>query len=364
MHYEIMSNLLVISIVTVINSFLLVYFIIPKIWWVMQMRKLNDKPNGRSSHIGKTPSMAGLAFFITLIITLFFIQNFDTESITLNIIAALTIICMVGLKDDLVLSTPKAKIGAEILAISLILLHNSMQINSLNGFLGAFNLPEVVSVILIVLMMLTIINSYNLIDGIDGLASIIGIIIFSLYALIFYLASFYFYFLLCLSLIALLLSYLFYNFSTTKKIFMGDTGSLIIGFCIGVLTLKFLAIDTSLLSGFESYPENRLIVVVAILCIPLFDTFRVIGIRLLNGKSPLQPDRNHIHHILLDYGFSHSKISLLLGLLNYILVILLIYLSLHLNSFQMLAVILLIFVLLLSVFYKLKLTIKDRQIIK
>ena len=204
-------------------------------------------------------------------------------------------------------------------------------------------------------MLLTIINAYNLIDGIDGFASIIAIIIFSIFALIFFATTNYFYFLICLSLIGMLLAYLIYNFSNTNKIFMGDTGSLIVGFCIGFCALKYLTMDVSDLYQFSFKPENEVVVLVGILCIPLFDMFRVIGVRLLNGKSPLYPDRNHIHHLLVDTGLPHYKVALLLGFSNYTIVVLLIFLSSHFNYIQMLGVLTVLFISLLGIFRKLKL---------
>ena len=145
------------------------------------------------------------------------------------------------------------------------------------------------------------------------------------------------------------------NYDTTKKIFMGDTGSLLIGFCIGFLSLKFLAIDISLYNIFAFKPENELFVLTAILCIPLFDMFRVIGVRMLKGKSPFYPDRNHIHHVLVDTGLPHYKVALILGGSNYAITVLFIYLSTHYNYIQMLGISIVLFVTLLGVFYKLKL---------
>jgi UDP-N-acetylmuramyl pentapeptide phosphotransferase/UDP-N-acetylglucosamine-1-phosphate transferase len=260
----------------------------------------------------------------------------------------------IGLKDDLVLSTPRAKIGGEILAIAFVLFCNCLEVSSLQGFLGIHEIPKVVSYGLIVFMILTIVNSYNMIDGIDGLASVIGISIFALYGFIFYAAGLYFYFLLCLCLIGILLGYLRYNLSSTKKIFMGDTGSLVIGFCIGFLSLKFLSMDTALLSQYSFQAENKIFVIGAIFFVPLFDTLRVITVRLLDKKSPFHPDNNHIHHILIDSGLTHFKASLFLCLLNIIVAITLIFLSSSFSSFGMLGIIALYVVFFFGVFQELQ----------
>ncbi len=348
---DISSNLTIVSVLVGISSFLIVYFIIPKISWVIQMRQLHDTPDERSSHSKATPTMAGVSFFITLIISLFFIEDFDTEHVSLNIIAATTLLFIIGLKDDLVLATPTAKVLMELMAIAFILFCSGFHVPTFHNFLGINIPPDAITYALIVVMMLTIINAYNLIDGIDGLASTVAIIVFSVYALIFFETGLHFYFLFCLSLMAILLAYLNYNFSSTKKIFMGDTGSLIIGFCIGVCTLRFLAMDPELFSHFSFKPENKLIVIAAILWIPLFDLLRVIGIRLYHKKPLFYPDRNHMHHVLIDAGLSHFKATMLLGFLNYMLVIIIIWFSSFLNSFKMMLVLLVLFTLGLIKFY-------------
>ena len=142
---------------------------------------------------------------------------------------------------------------------------------------------------------------------------------------------------------------------------MGDTGSLIIGFCIGFLSLKFLSLDASLLTKFSFMPENKFIVIIALLYMPLFDTFRVIGVRLMNKKSPFSPDRNHVHHILIDSGLSHIKGSLFLGLLSLVLAIVIISLSLILNSLLMFFILIVISLLLLGLFDALKNNVKSEN---
>jgi len=340
---EFMSDLTIISVLTVINSFFLVYYLIPKISWIIKNLNLQEKPNKRSSHASETPTMAGIAFFLTIIMTSFFIQNFDTDAVGLNLIASLTLIFMVGVKDDLVISTPRAKLVAEVIAILFLLLSEHTQIDSLHGFLGVYEIPVVVSYVITTIMMLTIINAYNLIDGIDGLAAIVAIVIFSVFALVFYTTMYYYYFLICLCFIGILLAYLNFNFSTTRKIFMGDTGSLIIGFAIGFCALKYLSMDVSNFTYFKLQVQNELIVLAAILWIPLFDLFRIIIIRLYHKKNPFSPDRNHAHHILIDAGLSHFETTMILGFLNYGIIILVIWLSAHWNYPQMLAVLISLF---------------------
>ena len=358
---NIMSNLYLIALATLTGSFALVLYLTPKIRYIVLRRELTDHPEKRSSHKISTPTMAGVAFFLTLILVLKLIDAWDLDGIGLSLAGALTIIFALGLKDDLIVSTPKAKIGGEILAIFFILFCDGLEITSLDGFFGIYEIPALASYAIIALMILTIINSYNLIDGIDGLASTIGILIFGVFGFIFFILGLHFYSILCLSLIGILLGYLRYNLSRQNKVFMGDTGSLIIGFCIGFLALKFLAIDASLLTQFSFKPENKLFVIAALLFIPLCDTLRVIGVRLMNNKSPFAPDNNHIHHILINSGLSHVKASLFLGLLSLLSSIAFISLSRYLNSLDMFGIFLVSFLLFLGLFYKLKINVESKN---
>lgn len=356
-----LSNIYFSSVFIIIISFLFTFIIIPKIIWIVNNLKLNDVPDSRSSHKNSVPTMAGVAFFITLILVLFFVQSYDTDNISISLIAAVTLIFIIGLKDDLVLSTPRARLLMEIMATVIVMSCDCMRVPTLNGFLGINNLPIVISYIGIILGVVIIVNAYNLIDGIDGLAISIGIIIFSIYAFIFYETGFYFYYLLCLSLIGILLAYSRYNISTTQKVFMGDTGSLIVGFCIGFFTLKFMNMGATIFNPFNFKLENQLFVALAILNVPLFDMIRVSGIRLLKRKSPFYADRNHLHHILVDIGISHFKSSLILGFINYALVILIIYLSSHFNSYQMIGFTIIIFILFILSTHKLNKLRKQKK---
>tara|TARA_R100001369_G_scaffold48787_1_gene75345 strand:- start:3661 stop:4776 length:1116 start_codon:yes stop_codon:yes gene_type:complete len=355
-----MNNLFLFALLSILGSYLLVAILIPKISWIVKSRNLMDQPDHRSSHKNSTPSMAGVSFFLVLIFMLNVINPWDIDGIGINLIAATGLMFAIGLKDDLVLSTPRAKIGGEILAIFFVLFCDCLEVSSLEGLFGLTAIPSWLSHGIIVLMILTIVNSYNMIDGIDGLASIIGIAIFAIFGVIFYAAGLDFYVLLCLCLIGILLAYLRYNLSSTKKIFMGDTGSLVIGFCMGFMSLKFLSMDVSLLSDYAFNGENKFIVIGAILFIPLFDTLRVIGVRLLNNKSPFHPDNNHIHHMLISSGLTHFKASLLLCFLNLGIAATLILLSTIFSSYEMIGFMTLYFGFFLGVFYMLKVNIGNR----
>jgi len=316
------------AILLSVGAFLLTYLTIPKIINVVEYRRLTDDPNGRSSHALRTPTLGGVSFFYTLIFALFFIRGRDGFDEAMYIIPGLTILFIVGLKDDLVVISPGAKLMAQVFAVAFILVNPSFTIDSLNGFLNINEIPYYLYLVIAGFMMLTIINSYNLIDGIDGLASVVGMVIMVIYTTIFYLSEEYFFALLAITMNASLMAFLGFNLSSDKKIFMGDTGSLMVGFVISILTLKFLALKPHDYTELPFLLENAPLIAISILIVPLFDTARVFAIRIANKKGPFSPDRNHTHHVLIDYwGLTHKQASFIIGCFNLLFVMLFIVLG-------------------------------------
>ncbi len=336
-----------------IGAYALTYFTIPKIIGLVEYKKLMDEPNKRSSHKTITPTLGGVSFFYTLVFALFFLRNWDNYHEAIHFIPGLTILFIVGLKDDLVVLSPLTKLAAQLLAILFILSNDSFTIHSLNGFLGIKEIPVYIYYVVGGFMMLTIINAYNLIDGIDGLAAIVGIIILIIYTTIFYLTKEYFYVLLCLAMNGSLIAFLSFNLSSSKKIFMGDTGSLIVGFIISVLTLKFLALSPESYDSLPFLLENVPLIAISILIVPLFDTARVFTIRLANKRSPFSPDRNHTHHILIDYfNISHRQASFIIGGFNLIFVVLFVMLGSTSYNFYLVVILIISVIILGYLFYR------------
>ena len=356
------------AIALFIGAFLLTYLTIPKIIGVVEHKRLMDDPNKRSSHLNKTPTLGGVAFFYTLIFALFFIKGYSISNEAMYIIPGITILFIVGLKDDLVVLSAGTKLTAQIVAVTFILTNDSFIIYSLNGFLNIYEIPHYLYLGIAGFMMITIINSYNLIDGIDGLASVVGIVIMVIFTTIFYLTQEYFYALLAISLNSSLMAFLGFNISSNRKIFMGDTGSLIVGFIISILTLKFLALKPDSYIELPFLLENAPLIAISILIVPLFDTARVFAIRLANKKSPFSPDRNHTHHVLIDYwGLSHKQASFIIGCFNLIFVMLFIVLGSKAKNTGMVIMLVSVVVFLAYIFFKYNYnfsTLKQKIILK
>ncbi|MDD7885916.1 MraY family glycosyltransferase [Flavivirga sp. 57AJ16] len=300
----------------------------------------------------RTPTLGGVSFFYTLIFALFFLRVWCDHGEAMYLIPGLTILFIIGLKDDLVVLSPYAKLIAQVIAIIFVISNESFTIYSLNGFLGIDDIPIYIYYCIAGFIMLTIINAYNLIDGIDGLAAIVGIVILIIYATIFYMTKEYFFLLISLTLNGCLIAFLKFNLSPSRqKIFMGDTGSLIVGFIISILTLKFLALSPEKYDDLPFLMENIPLIAISILIVPLFDTARVFTIRLANKRSPFSPDRNHTHHILIDYfKLSHRKASFIIGGFNLAFVYLFIILGSASYNFW-LATVLVVTVIILGYFF-------------
>ncbi|MEW4922390.1 MraY family glycosyltransferase [Algibacter sp. 2305UL17-15] len=337
-----------------LGAYILTYFTIPKIIGLVEYKNLMDNPNSRSSHLKRTPTLGGVSFFYTLIIALFFLRNWSDNDEAMFFIPGLTILFIIGLKDDLVVLSPYSKLAAQFISVSFILSNEAFSIHSLHGFFGVFDIPVFASYIIGGFIMITIINAYNLIDGIDGLAAIVGIVILIIYSTLFYMTQDYFYLLLSLTLNGCLIAFLKYNLSSTKeKIFMGDTGSLLVGFIISILTLKFLALPPHKLENLPFLIENIPLIAIGILIVPLFDTARVFTIRLANRRSPFSADRNHTHHILIDYfKISHRKASLIIGAFNLVFVYLFIILGSTSYNFWLVTVLVVTVIILAYFFYR------------
>ena len=296
-------------------SFTITFLAIPVIINVAEMKKLFDLPDARKIHqIAITP-LGGIGIFAGFVFGCLLTINFKDSSASefQYFIAATMVIFFLGIKDDILVLSPIKKFIGQVLAAFLIIYYGRIEIRSMHGFFGIHELPEMFSLLISYFSVIVIINSFNLIDGVDGLAGTLGLMSSTLFGIYFMSEGMTPYYVLAFSLSGSLLAFLIFNFQPAK-IFMGDTGSLLIGVVNSILALKF--IDPG--SGPESVNpiESSPAIGFTILLIPLLDTLRVFAIRIFKRRSPFSPDRNHIHHLLLDRGLSHRTITLLLVALN------------------------------------------------
>lgn len=289
-------------------SFTITFLAIPVIITVAERKKLFDVPDERKIHQTPIPSLGGLGIYAGFILASLISIQFDAVAEFQYFFAAAFVIFFLGLKDDILVISPIKKFIGQVLAAFLIIYKGGVQIKSMHGFLGIEGpLPEMFSLLLTYFTVIVIINSFNLIDGIDGLAGSLGFMASSLLGFYFLQVNLPAYSILAFSLAGSLAAFLIFNFQPAK-IFMGDTGSLLIGLIHAILIIKFINIAQM---PSINFPINAAPAIgFAILMIPLLDTLRVFGIRIIHQRSPFSPDRNHIHHLLLDKGLSHKAITM------------------------------------------------------
>ena len=316
-----------------VTIFLVTYILIPKIRNISLTFNLTDTPGVRSSHATTTPSFGGVAFYVSFIIALFFLQFFFENQVSLTLLVGISVLFFTGLFDDLINLRAKVKFFGQFLGVALLMSQPDFRIISMHGFLGINEIPLIASIVGSMFFLLALINAFNLLDGIDGLTAITGIIVASFYSYMFYQLGYFYYLSISITTIATLLAFLRFNFSVKGKIFMGDTGSLTIGLVLGLLTLKLMTAD-AVYASLHFNPKQLPLILVAVLFVPILDTCRVMMIRLLKGVSMFSADRNHIHHIIVDYGLSHRKASSLIGLVNFCIGLFMFFVIINYNTLQ------------------------------
>lgn len=292
-----------------ILSFVVSFITTPVVIKIADAKKLFDQPTANKVHFTPIPTFGGISFFVAVLFSLILLVSFKTAPELQNFIAASILIFFIGLKDDVYLISPTKKFLGQVLAVFLLTYQGGFQLNSLQGLMGIQALHPVISTAFTYLTFLVIINAFNLIDGVDGLACMLGILAGLFFGLTFLVAKDWPYAILAFSLVFALLGFLFYNFSPAR-VFMGDTGSLFLGLVLAVLSVRFIRTDLTGLSGLKITQTGAL--AFAVVYIPIMDTLRVFMIRIYRGMSPFDRDVNHLHHILLNKGYTHSKISFIL----------------------------------------------------
>ncbi len=298
-----------------ITSLFLAIIITPVIIKVAKIKHLVDEPKeDRKVHRKSIPTVGGIGIFAAFLFSLSFWAGWGSKSILTEdyqfyqyFVACLLLLFFMGLKDDLTGLSPFKKLFALMIVGLIMVFLAPMRISNMGGLFGIDHLPGLMGVALSLFTYIVVVNSINLIDGIDGLAGGVGAIAGIAFGLWFYFAGNLFFAVLGFSLAGALVGFLVFNFSPAK-VFMGDGGSLIVGFILCVLAMKMISyndVDMPAELGHISRP----VLTMTILAYPLMDTIRVFIVRTVTGRSPLSADKNHIHHRLIGNGFSHRKAS-------------------------------------------------------
>lgn len=302
-----------------ITAFTLTYLALPVIIRVARDKQLFDVPNERSAHREPTPALGGIGIFGGLVCAVVLWMPAHLFWSLQYVLAALVIIFFIGVKDDLMPLSPTKKFLGQVTASLILVYKANLKISSLYGILGVYELPGMFSFVLSIVVIVGIINAFNLIDGINGLAGSIGLLACLTWGGWFFLVGHLELAVLAAALSGALTAFLKFNF-TPARIFMGDTGSMLIGLICAVLSIHFVELQREIPQN-DTYSFNAApAIAIGILILPLYDTLRVFARRIWLGRSPFSPDRTHIHHLLLDSGLSHTQATAVLVGVNLVFI--------------------------------------------
>ena len=281
-----------------------------------------DKPNQRSSHKGSIPNIGGIVVFLAFLCSFLLFARFSQRTEFQYILLGAILIFLIGIYDDLLEISPRKKVKGEMLGALVLLVGGGFYLTNLHGLLGIYGISPWIGLPLTFIGLVGLINAINLIDGIDGLCSGIALMDCLFFGLWFYLCGSIEYALLCGILSAAIIPFFFINvFGKRSKMFMGDSGALMVGFLLGVMAIKFCEVDVPVNDSctIKAAPA----VVFSILAIPVLDTLRLFASRWMRGKSPFAPDKRHFHHkLLVIYKGVHKKATFTLLFFNFLFIVL------------------------------------------
>ena len=303
-------------VITFVVSFAFTALLMPWLIELCRQKGLYDQPNERKVHHNKIPRLGGLLFAPAMsigIVAGFLYLGVSVESSqlpvfrlsTMILMAGLFLIYLIGVLDDLLGLSARVKFAVQVAASAFMPLCG-LYINNLYGLFGLWEIPFWAGSALTVFVCLLIVNSVNLIDGIDGLSSGLSMLALAAFAALFWELGVESYTLVSLGLIGAVAAFFFFNvFGSERrgtKTFMGDTGSLVLGYTLAYLSIKYAMNNPSVLAP----RPHGMVVVITLLAVPVFDLVRVACMRLVHGKGIFHPDKTHIHHLALAAGCSMS----------------------------------------------------------
>jgi UDP-GlcNAc:undecaprenyl-phosphate/decaprenyl-phosphate GlcNAc-1-phosphate transferase len=300
-------SLFKIGILSFVTAFVVAMLLMPILIQVIKRYKLFDIPDLRKEHTQPVPTMGGIAVCIAMVAACLLWTPVSRDLFTVSFFFSIAVLFVLGILDDLHNISVRNKFVIQIATASLIAF-SGMRITHLNGLLGIYALPVVFQYIITIVAITGVTNAFNLIDGIDGLAGGLGFMSLLMLGLFLALGGDNIAAVIAFALAGALLGFLYYNFNPAR-IFMGDTGSLLLGFVVSVLSIRLMQLN---IGHKDALLPHVPVFSLGIVLIPVFDTMRVFSLRMWKGKSPFTPDKTHIHHLLTANGWSHSFTAKLL----------------------------------------------------
>ena len=281
-------------------------------WWVFKKvlriaidKNIVDNPDARKIQRVPVPVLGGMAVFFGIIVSLAIAGLMCDISSLFEMGCIMTLMLFIGTMDDIISLTPRTRFIIEILAVLALIFCNGYSINDFHGLWGIYEIPQWCAVLLTVFACVGIINAINLIDGVNGLSSGYCIVTCLIFGFVFYYAGDTEMTSLAVSSVGALLPFFFHNvFGKKSKMFIGDGGTLLMGVIMSSFVINILKSD-SLVAACSAENIGLIPFTLAVLAIPVFDTLRVMSLRIARGTSPFNPDKTHLHHLLMDLHFSH-----------------------------------------------------------
>ena len=294
-----------------LTAYLVSFFILPILIATLRKMNIGDLPGGRKIHKKFIPSMGGIGFVLAAFAAIaIWSWQFPLPDIR-YLMAAISLMFLVGLRDDMVELKATHKLVGELAAVLMVVVLSDIRIKDLHGFLGVGELNLFLSYGFSAFVLLVLTNSFNLIDGLDGLAGTSGSLILAVLGFWFYTQGLESYALIAFTFLGGVLAFLFFNWYPAK-IFMGDTGSLTLGFVLGALIIAFMETNAALPDGAAWKFEPVFSAGIVLMIFPLYDMARVFARRIRRGKGPMTPDKSHVHHFMMRMGLNHSQVTLIL----------------------------------------------------
>lgn len=296
-------------------SFTIAFLFFPVLIKLLSKWKVFDSPGRHKIHQHFTPSMGGLPIVVGIIFSLLIALPLSELAKFKFFFISITLMFITGLRDDILTLSPRQKMISQFLPIIILVVFGNSMLHSFYGIFPEFYFNQYVAWAITIFVILILTNAYNLIDGLDGLAGTVGLIALLIFGFWFFSTENYPLALISFSFAGAIVAFLIFNWQPSK-IFMGDTGALTIGFLLSYLGIQFMNQNYALPESDSLRFQSSISTVVCILIIPVFDTLRVIILRLRRFESPFHADKNHLHHQFLKLGFSHSKSVLTIGCIN------------------------------------------------
>jgi len=350
------------ALLAAFTAFVITFLVMPVIIKYTLKKNYVDVPGYRKIHKKITPSMGGVAIFLGFCVAgVIWLELLSTRDFKF-IFVSLFVIFFIGMRDDLVPMKPILKLFGQVLAITIAVVFLDLRFDSLHGLFGIHEIPVPISYAVTIFTMIIITNSFNLIDGIDGLAGTVSSISLLTLGSWLLMVGDENYSILAFAMLGSIIAFLIYNWHPSQ-VFMGDTGALVIGMMLSILTVHVLNFNNQLVAETPFRLAAPLASALSFIYIPLLDTSRIIIIRLSKGKSPLSPDKSHIHHTMVRLGLTHQETCIALGGLQLVLTAVVILLNSYGDRLLVPAIIVIsvLFSLSLDFFVRKRISVKETR---